>query len=479
MAKDILQDAVLLSIGLTNILVALFVLLQNPRAIINRAFFAFVSGVGLWISGLGLLFITHAFVFNQLIFYGGALVFGGLTVFAAVFPRGQRLPRRFWAIFIPLAASVALVPFNLFVSGMTVLPNHRIAPVNGPLMLPYALVMCGYVAISVLFLARNFRQADGVARIQMRWLFSGIIIFMAAVILTDAILPALGWSGLNLVGPAGSIIFAACATYAIGLERVELYEKIRRHSEELEEKVRERTAQLRQAREEERQVMADISHGLQTPLTIVRGELDLLKEKFPVADGTLDMLTKSIDGISKFIYDFLKLARFEAPQTAFKKEPVNFSQLLQELVEYFDVLGRAKDVAIVGEIEPDITVSGEREKLEELVTNLVSNAFKYIGEGHGKKIAIALRRVPDGVELCVEDNGAGIDAEDLPNIFNRFYRSKARGRRSVEGTGLGLAICKTIADKHGAAISVESVPGKGTLFRVLFPLSGPVAQKNT
>ncbi len=252
----------------------------------------------------------------------------------------------------------------------------------------------------------------------------------------------------------------------VAIKRAELYEKIKGYSKKLEEKVRQRTEKIEELQEDQKRIIMDISHGLQTPLTIIKSELGLL-QKQKINPENFSVLERSIDRISKFIYDLLRLARLETVEGAFKKEPINLSYLLKNLVDEFTIMAREKDIIIVSDIARNITVLGDKNRLEELVTNLVSNAVKYIS--NERKIFITLRRTENNIELGIKDTGIGIDKKDLLNIFKRFYRVKENRYVDTRGTGLGLAICRKIAEGHGGAIKAGSVVGKGTTFTVTFP----------
>jgi len=252
---------------------------------------------------------------------------------------------------------------------------------------------------------------------------------------------------------------------AVALEKAELYQKLKNYSQELEKSVQQRTAQIQSLQEEQAQMMIDISHGLQNPLTIMKGELGSLKKQIPEYT-TLSALEKSIDEISKFIYDLLNLAQLESKREEFKEEFINFSELLNELVEYLNVLVREKDIILISSIESDIITVGKKEKIEELVVALVNNSIKYIS--NERKIWITLSRIDSVIELIVEDTGIGIHKDDLPYIFDRFYRAREGNGADIKGTGLGLAICKKIVEKHNGTIDVESESGKGTKISVKF-----------
>jgi signal transduction histidine kinase len=253
---------------------------------------------------------------------------------------------------------------------------------------------------------------------------------------------------------------------AVALKKAELYEQAKNYSQELEEKIQRRTEKIKQMQEGQKQMIVDISHELQTPLTIIKGELGFLQKELPNSKELFEF-EKSIDKISKFIYDLLNLTKLEANQIVFKNEKINLSDVLKNLLEYFSVLLKDNHIKISSNITPNIFISGDKEKIEQLVTNLVSNAMKYIS--NDRKIIINLSSSTNLAKLIVKDTGIGIDEESLPYIFDRFYRVKNNNVQKTQGSGLGLAICKQIVEKHNGEIRAESVDGKETKFTITFP----------
>lgn len=256
---------------------------------------------------------------------------------------------------------------------------------------------------------------------------------------------------------------------SIALEKARLFKEVEDYSLELENKVEERTAEIKKLQKDQESMVMDISHGLQHPLVLAKIEVDAMKK----TDGTnkaLDMLEHSIDSISNFIYKLMHLTRLERNGESDKRETVSLSALLEELIEYVEVLTREKNITLTRSIEPDITLSGNRERLEELITNIISNAVKYnVRDITDKKIRIELKRKRGGAVLAIEDTGVGIGSKELPHIFDRFYRSKENEMFGVKSHGLGLSIAKKIAELHGGSIAVESELGRGTRVEIFFP----------
>jgi len=255
---------------------------------------------------------------------------------------------------------------------------------------------------------------------------------------------------------------------AVALEKAQLYQQVRRYSGELEEMVKKRTSKIKGLQEEQKEMMQEISHGLQTPLTILRGELDGLSARMKKS-SQFASLNKSIDRVSKFIYDMLRLANLEATGKDFKKEKFNLSQTLRDLIEDYAIITQDKNIKLEARIEENVEFMGDQSQIEELVTNLVSNSTKYMKGGRAGKIGITLEQKKGSIILKVTDNGIGISEAEIPYLFFRFHRVKDKDHAKQKGTGLGLAISQEIVTKHDGRIEVKSEVGRGTSFIISLP----------
>jgi signal transduction histidine kinase len=249
---------------------------------------------------------------------------------------------------------------------------------------------------------------------------------------------------------------------AVAIEKAQLYNQVKSYSTELEKKVEHRTEKIKGLQEEQKKMMLEIAHGLQTPLTIIKGELDILAAEEKDSKKTKS-LEKSIDRISKFIYDMLKLARRESCDDKLIKEKLNLSDLLEELTDSFEIITEDRKIKITRQIDAEVYVKGNKQEIEELINNLVSNSVKYMGDSIKREISISLKKEPKNARIIIEDSGIGIKEADLPNLFKRFYRGENEFK-NINGTGLGLVICKNIVERHKGTIKVESTPGLGTKF---------------
>lgn len=248
----------------------------------------------------------------------------------------------------------------------------------------------------------------------------------------------------------------------IALEKSRLYGQLKKYSENLEQQVEARTKSLQELQEQQRQMMLDIAHNLQTPLTSLQAELSM--------DDQFKNLERSISEVSKFIYDLLTLARLESQIDKKPFTPCNLSELAAEVLEYVAVLCDQAEIQLTSRIDHDIQVSGNPEELKNLLTNLLSNAVKYRQPNSSARIEVALSQSDGQAVLKITDNGLGISAADLPHIFKRFYRPQSSVDSQTKGSGLGLAICKAIVEKQGGSMSIQSQQDQGTEVKICLPV---------
>jgi heavy metal sensor kinase len=239
----------------------------------------------------------------------------------------------------------------------------------------------------------------------------------------------------------------------------------------LAETLNEMLTRLEAAFTEMRQFTADASHELQTPLTILRGEMEiaLRAERSPEEYvRVMKSALEEIERISLLVEGLLLLARSDAGVLKMDLKPLDPMALVEDVLGRLGPLARARSVALsLGSMEP-MEMRGDLVHLRRLLFNLVDNAIKYTPEGG--TVRVSVERRGEWAMLAVEDTGIGVAHEEQHKVFQRFYRS-AEARSGAEGgSGLGLAIVKSIAEAHGGRAEVESAPGRGSTFRVYLPL---------
>lgn len=255
--------------------------------------------------------------------------------------------------------------------------------------------------------------------------------------------------------------------------------KVEKLNEELEKKVVQRTWQLDHANKELSKVLdlkskfiSDASHELRTPLTIAQGNLDLAIQEAKHAKKEVpelyNIVCREIRQMADILGDLTMLTNADSQTEYLAYEPIDINKLLLEVSSSLSVLAKPKNIKIsTKNTEKGLTIKGDEDKIEKLLINIVRNAIKYTGKNG--KINLQTEVGENEVRIIIEDNGIGIPEQDLPYIFERFYRVDKARSRTEGGTGLGLSICKWIAEAHGGYINVQSKINKGTKFIVHLP----------
>jgi two-component system phosphate regulon sensor histidine kinase PhoR len=231
--------------------------------------------------------------------------------------------------------------------------------------------------------------------------------------------------------------------------------------------------ELRKTDQVRRDFVANISHELRTPLSILRGYIETLLEHPQTSPKELSRILGVMDRHSKrldmIVEDLLTLSQLESGNPNLQLANVDLTSFLGEIVRDWEKKLASKNLKVSVHVPPDVApVRVDRTRLQEALYNLLDNAVKYSNEAG--RIRLVGRRRDGEIEVSVSDNGIGIHREDLPRIFERFYRvDKARTQDKIPGTGLGLAIVKHVAQLHGGRVEAESEVGKGTTIRVILP----------
>ncbi len=214
--------------------------------------------------------------------------------------------------------------------------------------------------------------------------------------------------------------------------------------------------------------IADVSHELRTPLTVIKGNVDLMRRTKSFDAESLDSIDQEAGRLTRLVTDLLLLAKAEAGSLPLTKSTVELDTLLMEVFSEMRILAANKVQVKLIEID-QLRVNGDRDRLKQVFLNLIANAIQYTP--FGGEVFLNLSRSAEYAKLIVRDTGPGIPAEDLPYIFERFYRAeKSRTRSGVAGFGLGLSIAHWIVEQHGGKIEVSSREGKGTTFAIWLPL---------
>jgi len=223
----------------------------------------------------------------------------------------------------------------------------------------------------------------------------------------------------------------------------------------------------------QRRFLADVSHELRTPMTIIKGNVDLMRRFGEFDEESLNTIDTQTDRLTRMVTSLLLLEQVETGRVEIKKTPVNMADLLLEVYQELVLISEYRDQRMQIEEIDLVVVAGNRDQLKQVLLNLISNAINYTPDGGD--IYLALKKDESSVIITIKDSGPGIPEEDLPYLFERFYRgekSRARQASQISGFGLGLSIAYWIVRNHNGTIKVNTAPGKGTEFIVRLPLTG-------
>ena len=294
----------------------------------------------------------------------------------------------------------------------------------------------------------------------------------------------LGWF---LAGRAiQPVNFVAQAAQTITGSNLSLQIPLRGAGDELDrliESFNKMTARLNQSFEQIRRFSTDVSHELRTPLTAIRGQLEVALFTAETPDQYREAMLNALEDVEKLssiVRALLLLSQAESGQLALQKAPLSLADLAREMVDQFQIPAEEKNVTLTADLDAHTTVSADHTQIERLLSNLLSNAIKYTPEGGSVRVRVGPGEDSGWAQIVVEDTGVGIPAENLPHIFDRFYRVRNSLTESVTGLGLGLSFVAWIVEVHGGRIDVASTEGEGTRFTVLLPAEeSPVAAPET
>lgn len=220
----------------------------------------------------------------------------------------------------------------------------------------------------------------------------------------------------------------------------------------------------------QRRFVADIGHELRTPLTVVRGNLDLMRRMGKMDEESMHSIEQEVVRLSRMVEDLLVLAQAESGKLPMDRRRVELDSLMLEVFNQVRVLAGENVRLDIGKID-QVLVCGDRDRLRQVLLNLMANAIKYTKPGG--VVTVSLSKDEASAQLAVKDTGLGIPAEDLPHVFERFYRGDKSRSRSKDGAGfgLGLSIAYWIVRNHRGDIEVKSRVSRGSTFTVRLPLA--------
>jgi two-component system, OmpR family, sensor kinase len=220
----------------------------------------------------------------------------------------------------------------------------------------------------------------------------------------------------------------------------------------------------------QRRFLADVGHELRTPLTVIKGNIDLMRRMKQTDDESMDSIVSEVDRLTRLVGDLLLLAQAESGKLPMATQTVELDTILLDVMHQMRVLARDRLQLKLGEID-QVLVCGDQDRLKQVLVNLIGNSIKYTPPGG--EVIVGLGKSGSRARLTISDNGPGIPPEDIPHIFERFYRGEKSRTRSKDGKGfgLGLSIAYWIVRNHDGTIEVSQRQPHGTTFAVWLPLA--------
>jgi len=297
-----------------------------------------------------------------------------------------------------------------------------------------------------------------------------------------ALISVLGWMLAGLViRPLNAV---AQAAQNITGSNLSIQIPLRGAGDELDnlvESFNRMTARLNESFDQVRRFSTDVSHELRTPLTAIRGQLEVAlftaETKEQYHEAMINAL-EDVEQLSSIVRALLLLSQAESGQLVLQKAPLDLGEVAEDVVDQFQIPAEEKRLMLKSRIEPGIIAMADRTQIERLFSNLLSNAVKYTPAGGAVNVTVR-RDEGNGARIEIQDTGAGIPPENLPHIFDRFYRVRNPHTNSIQGLGLGLSFVSWIVKAHGGSIDVTSTVGEGTCFTMRLPAEVPAAPRLT
>ena len=230
--------------------------------------------------------------------------------------------------------------------------------------------------------------------------------------------------------------------------------------------------ELRRLEKVRAEFVANVSHELRTPLTAIKGYLETVLDETRLKSAThrrfLEIANSHAERMGRLINDLLNLSDIETGKVVLDPVPITLGGFVQDVSAMFEKDAAKKDVRLVNRVPPDLWVQADRDRLSQILVNLVDNAVKYTPKG-GTVSFLASKTDDNQIRIAIRDTGQGIPPNDLPRITERFYRVDKARAREEGGTGLGLAIVKHLVQLHGGTLHIQSEYGKGTTIEFVLP----------
>lgn len=318
--------------------------------------------------------------------------------------------------------------------------------------------VCLYISYSTVLADKT------VGNMQLQLVLISLIVIFVALIIS-------GLLSMELTKPISQISRAAkrmaTGDYSVDFQAQYSYAEMNALAETLNYAKEE----ISRADELQKEVLANVTHDLKTPLTMIKAYASMIQEisgdNPEKREKHTQVIIDETDRLTALVNDILKMSKIRSGMDTLKNEEFNLSEFIHTVLERFEFLTETQGYTIVRDIDDELYTRADKDKIEQVVYNLIGNAVNYTGDD--KKITVSLHRKNEKIRFSVTDTGKGIPPEECSTIWERYYSSSETHKRPIKGTGLGLSIVKTILVKHGFGFGVDSEVGKGSTFFVDFP----------
>ena len=318
--------------------------------------------------------------------------------------------------------------------------------------------VCLYISYSTVLADKT------VGNMQLQLVLISLIVIFVALIIS-------GLLSMELTKPISQISRAAkrmaTGDYSVDFQAQYSYAEMNALAETLNYAKEE----ISRADELQKEVLANVTHDLKTPLTMIKAYASMIQEisgdNPEKREKHTQVIIDETDRLTALVNDILKMSKIRSGMDTLKTEEFNLSEFIHTVLERFEFLTETQGYTIVRDIDDELYTRADKNKIEQVVYNLIGNAVNYTGDD--KKITVSLHRKNEKIRFSVTDTGKGIPPEECSTIWERYYSSAETHKRPIKGTGLGLSIVKTILVKHGFGFGVDSEVGKGSTFFVDFP----------
>lgn len=303
----------------------------------------------------------------------------------------------------------------------------------------------------------------------IRWIiYTGMFISMGLVLVVSILFSrSISRPILQLEEAAGNIA-AGKTDQTLNLDRKDEFGKLAASLNRMAEKLQSDNLELKRLNQKQRQFFADITHEIRNPLHTIAGSLEMLqtpKLEQALRKKYLHTAQQQALRMNRLFKDLVTLQRYDSDDQFIHIHPFELHTLITQILELYEAEAEEKGLKLTVITEPAIAM-GDKDKIEQVLENLISNAIKFTNSGN---ITVHVTREGDYFLTEVSDTGIGIASDHLDRLFDRFYRTDKARSRDKGGTGLGLAVVKSILDAHHSEISVESTPDEGTRFHFRLP----------